>query len=117
MIKVSLEKFDSPIVIINQVFEDEDWGVVASYMSKRDVEEDEGGAGLAGIGWHVRVTLPSFDDADFDQVFSTPEAALEFGISQIVSGSLSPITSTVNGMKGDSHPLGHYNSIVRSGRG
>lgn len=112
MIKVSLEKFDSPIVIINQVFEGEDWGVVASYMSKQDVEEAEGGVGLAEIGWHLRVTLPNFDDADFDQVFSTPEAALEFGINQIVSGSLAPVKSPVNGLQGESHPLGHYNSIA-----
>lgn len=112
MIKVSLEKFDSPVVIINQVFEGEDWGVVASYTSGLDVEEAEGGADLAKIGWHVRVTLPNFDDADFDQVFSTPEAALEFGVSQIVRGCLAPVKSPVNGVKGESFSLGSYKSIV-----
>ena len=114
MIKASLEKFDSPIVIVNQIYEGEDWSVVASYVSKQDIEaeEAEGEASLGEIGWHISVTLPNSDDVDFDQVFSTPETALEFGINQIVSGYLTPATSSVNGLKNENHPFGHYNSIV-----
>ena len=112
MIKASLEKFDSPIVIINQVYECEDWGVITNYMSEQDVIEAEGEADFAEIGWHVRVTLPNLDDMDFDQVFSTPETALEFGINQIVSGNLAPATSPVKGLEGESHPFGHYQSIA-----
>ena len=109
MIKASLENFDSPIVIINQVYESEDWSVITNYVSKQDVIEAEGEANLAEIGWHVSVTLPNLDDVNFDQVFSTPEAALEFGINQIVSGNLAPATS---GLKGERHPIDHYNSIA-----
>lgn len=112
MIKVSLEKFDSPTVIINHVYENEDWSVMATYVSKQDVIEAQGEAGFAEIGWHVSITLPNLDDADFDHVFSTPEAALEFGIDQIVNGSLTPTTTPSNGVNDGSHPFRHYHSIA-----
>ncbi len=113
MIKASLERFDSPTVIINQVHHGEDWSVVATYVSKQDIVEAEGETGFADIGWHVSITLPNLDDVDFDQTFSTPEAALEFGIKQIVSGNLKPAKSPATSLTGDkSHPFGHYDSIV-----
>lgn len=116
MINCSLEKFDTPVVIINQEFENEDWGVVASYVSKQDIldqESDNGLDGLFDVGWHVSITLPNLDDVDFAQVFSTPEAALEYGISQILSGSLKPVARSVaNGLKGEEHPFGYYHSVA-----
>ena len=112
MIKANLEKFDSPIVMINQEYAGEDWGVVASYVSKKDVVEAEDEIRLQQIGWHVSVTLPNMDDVDFDQVFSTPDAALEFGIRQIVSGNLASATPSENISKDESYPFGQYESIV-----
>lgn len=114
MIKSSLEKFDTPVVIINQVFENEDWGVVASYVSEKDISKTEGEESLFDVGWHVSITLPNLDDVDFDQLFSTPEAALEYGISQILSGSLVPVApvSIVNRREGDDHPFGHFHSVA-----
>lgn len=112
MIKASLEKFDSPVVFINQVYEGEDWGVIASYVSQQDVIEAEDDASLEKIGWHVSVTLPSTDESDFDQVFSTLEAALKFGITNILSGALAPSKAPTNQLKVETHPFGHYGSIV-----
>ena len=114
MIKSSLEKFDTPVVIINQVFEGEDWGVVASYVSKQDILTEAGGEeSLFDVGWHLSITRPDLDDVDFSQIFSTPEAALEFGIRQILSGALTPVSaSSVNPLKGDDHPFGHYHSVA-----
>lgn len=112
MIKASLEKFDSPIVMINQVYEGEDWGVVANYVSKHDLVEAEDEASFADIGWHLSVTLPNLDDVDFKQVFSTPESALEFGVNQIVSGNLVPNMSVENEKKAETYPFGRYDSIV-----
>ena len=88
MIIPGLERFDSPVVIINQTCNGEDWGVVASYVSKQDLEEEEDKANLARVGWHVSVTLPDLEDVDLDPVFSSLDAALEYGINQITSGSL-----------------------------
>ncbi|MEJ1495070.1 MAG: hypothetical protein RPU13_01060 [Candidatus Sedimenticola sp. (ex Thyasira tokunagai)] len=112
MIKTSLERFDSPIVIINQVYKSEDWGVVASYVSKQDAGEEEDEVSFAKIGWHLYITHPNLNETDFDQVFGTLEAALEFGVDQIICGDLESATSPANGLKGESHPFGHYNSIV-----
>ena len=110
----SLEKFDTPVVIINQVFEGEDWGVVASYVSRHDVAEEDNEESLFDIGWHVSITLPNLDDVDLSQVFRTPEAALEYGISQILNGSLKPVSlSVIDGRrKDDDHPFGHYHSVA-----
>ena len=108
MIKASLEKFNSPIVIISQIYEREDWAVIASYVSKQDAEEAGGKANFADIGWYVSIILPNLDDEDFDQVFSTSEDALEFGITQIVSGSFVSAASPVNELKGKNHPFIHY---------
>ncbi|MCP5445657.1 MAG: hypothetical protein H6964_01515 [Chromatiaceae bacterium] len=109
MIKSSLEKFDTPVVIINQVFENEDWGVVASYVKETEVEEN-----LIYAGWHVSITLPNMDDVDFEQLFSTPEAALEYGISQILSGSLVPAApvSFFKQRESDDHPFGNFHSVA-----
>lgn len=112
MIKASLERFDSPTVIINQVYAGEDWGVVATYVSRQDIAETEGEANFTEIGWHVSVTLPNLDDADFEQIFSTPEAALEFGINQILSGNIRPVASPATGLPDESHPFGRYDSIA-----
>jgi len=115
MISCSLEKFDTPVVIINQEFENEDWGVVASYVSKQDILDQKSEEGLFDIGWHVSITLPNLDDVDFAQVFSTPEAALEYGISQILNGSLKPVSQSVaNGLngEGEEHPFGFYHSVA-----
>jgi len=112
MIKASLERFDSPIVMINQVYENEDWGVIANYVSKQDVAETGEETSFVDIGWHVSVTFPNLDDVDFTQVFSTPESALEYGISQILSGNLVPATSVENTKKDVSHPFRKYDSIV-----
>ncbi|MEN8177484.1 MAG: hypothetical protein ABFS39_02575 [Pseudomonadota bacterium] len=112
MIKASLEKFDSPVVIINQAYESEDWGVIASYVSQQDVGEADDEVGLEKIGWRVNVILPSMDEVDFDQVFSTPETALEFGITKILGGALVSAKSPENGLKDETHPFGHYHSIV-----
>lgn len=114
MIKASLEKFESPIVMINQVYDNEDWGVVANYVSKQDVAGAADELSFDDIGWHVSVTLPDLDDVDFKQVFSSPESALEFGINQILSGSLTPTRHTENGKIGDTPLFTHYDSIVRS---
>jgi len=109
----SLEKFDTPIIIINQVFEGEDWGVVTSYISKQDVAEVETEESLPDIGWHVSITLPNLDDVDLTQVFCTPEAALEYGISQILNGNLKPVSLSVKKeQKDDDFPFGHYHSVA-----
>jgi len=112
MIKASLERFDTPVVIVNQVFEGEDWGVVASYVSAQDALRSEGDEKLFAVGWNVSVTLPSLDDVDFTQVFSTPEAALEFGMNEILSGRLRLTTSNVTGIQGDGFPFGQYHSVA-----
>jgi len=112
MFMSSLERFDTPVVIINQVFEGEDWGVVASYVSEQDLEV-ETEESLFVIGWHVSITLPNLDDVDLTQVFSTPEAALEYGISQILNGSLKPVSlPVINGQKDDVFPFGRYHSVA-----
>lgn len=114
MIKSSLEKFDTPVVIINQEFEGEDWGVVASYVSKQDVMNEDGDdKSLFDVGWHLSITLPNLDDIDFMQVFNTPEAALEFGIAQILSGALATATTAAKRqLGGDVHPFGQYPSVA-----
>lgn len=112
MIKASLEKFDTPVVIVNQVFEGEDWGVVASYVSNHDAHGADGDESLFTVGWHVSVTLPNLDDVDFTQTFSTPEAALEFGIKEILSGSLRPTVSNVTELPGNEFPFGRYHSVA-----
>ncbi len=113
MFMSSLEKFDTPVVIINQIFEGEDWGVVASYVSEQDVAETEDEEGLFDIGWHVSITRPNLDDVDLSQVFITPEAALEYGISQILNGSLKPVSlSIINGQEDDDFPFGRYHSVA-----
>ena len=86
--------------------------MVANYLCEQVVADEEGEENLAEIGWHVSVTLPNLDDMNFDQVFGTLEAALEFGISQIVSGNLSQATFPANGLKDESHPFGYYHSIA-----
>jgi len=113
MTKSSLEKFDTPVVIINQEFEGEDWSVITSYVSKKDVlaRKDEGT--LFDVGWHLCITLPNLDDVELSQVFSTPEAALEYGISQILNGSLNPASSSVNtGKQDEESPFGRYHSVA-----
>ena len=112
MIKPSLEKYDSPIVIINQVYEGEDWGVVANYVSKNYLLEAGDEIDLAEIGWHLSVTLPNLEDVDFDQVFGTAEAALEFGINQIVGGNLAAVTPPEKEQKCEVYPFGRYKSIA-----
>ncbi|MCP3869816.1 MAG: hypothetical protein GY703_17325 [Gammaproteobacteria bacterium] len=112
MIKPGLERFDSPIVIINQVFENEDWGVVASYTSSQDALDAEGETILSEIGWHVGVTLPNLDDVDFNQVFSSPEAALEFGIEQIVNRRVTSPLSPPENAASNVYPFGHYDRIA-----
>ena len=64
MIKPGLEKFDSPVIMINQLYKGEDWGVIAHYMGTQDVEGVER---EAKIGWHLSVTFPDFEDVDLDQ--------------------------------------------------
>ena len=112
MIKPGLEKFDSPIVLINQEHEGEDWGVAASYVNKQDIMDAEGEPNLEKIGWNVSVTLPNLDDVDFDEIFGTPESALEFGIKQILSGRLTTVVSSEDVSQDKPHPFGHYHSIV-----
>ena len=110
MISPSLERFDSPVVIINQLYKHQDWGVVASYVSKQEVAGADGD--IARVGWHVSVTLPDLDDVDFDQVFSTPEAALEFGINQIIGGTLTPAAPPADGMEAKVYSFGDYERIA-----
>ena len=112
MIKPGLEKFDSPIVLINQEHEGEDWGVAASYVSKPDIMDAEGEFKLEKTGWNVSVTLPNLDDVDFDEIFATPESALEFGIQQILSGRLTAVASSAEASQDEPYPFGHYHSIV-----
>ena len=112
MIKPGLEKFDSPIVLINQEYEGEDWGVAASYVSNQDVMEEEGEFKLEKTGWNVSVTLPNLDDVDFDEIFGTPESALEFGIQQILSGRLPAVASSEDASQDEPYPFGHYHSIA-----
>ncbi len=112
MIKANLERFDSPVVMINQSYEDEDWGVATSYFSHQDALESEGEADLAQIGWHVSITMPNLDDLEFDQVFSAPESALDYGVKQILSGSLTQTASAAHGQESENNQLGHYHSIA-----
>ena len=112
MIKPGLEKFDSPIVLINQEHEGENWGVAASYVSKQDTMDTEGGFKLEKIGWNVSVTLPNLDDVDFEEIFATPESALEFGIQHILSGRLTAVVSSEEISQGEPYPFGRYQSIV-----
>ena len=112
MIIPGLERFDSPVVLINQIYKGEDWGIVATYVSKQDLEESDGEANLAGVGWHVSVTFPDFEDVDLDQVFSTPDAALEYGISQILSGTLLPAAPHSGATKAKVHSFGDYERIA-----
>jgi len=109
MINPGLERFDSPVVIINQLYRGEDWGVVARYVSTQDVE---GVASEAKIGWHLSVTFPDFEDVDLDQVFGTPEAALECGINQIISGNLMPATSSAGEVIAKAYSFGDYERIA-----
>ena len=112
MIKSGLEKFDAPVVIINQVYQGEDWSVVASYISEQDVIGENGEPDLARIGWHPSVTFPNLDDVEFDQVFLTPEAALEFGIDQIISGNLKTTPPAAKVPEDTSYPFGRYERIA-----
>jgi hypothetical protein len=107
-----LEKYDSPVVMINQPYQDEDWGVVATYLSQQDVLESEDKVNSTQVGWYVSITLPNLDDVDFDQVFRTAEAALDYGIKQILSGRLATVASASFDQEGKSQPFGHYHSIV-----
>jgi len=109
MIIPGLERFDSPVVIINQLYEGEDWGVVARYISRPDVEGRES---EAKIGWHLSVTFPDFEDVDLDRVFGTLEAALEYGIEQVVSGKLTPATSPACEMRSKVYSFGDYEKIA-----
>ena len=112
MIIPGLERFDSPVVIINQLYKGEDWGVVARYVSKQEVAGAVGDIDIARVGWHVSVTLPDLDDVDFDQVFSTPEAALEFGINQIVGGILTPAAPPASETNARVYSFGDYERIA-----
>ena len=112
MIKPGLEKFDSPVVIIYKSYKGEDWGVVASYVSKQEVTGKDGDIDLAKIGWHVSVTLPDLDDVGLDQVFTTPEAALEYGINQITSGTLTPATPPADKIEAEVYSFGDYERIA-----
>ena len=107
-----LEQYDSPIIMINQPFQGEDWGVVAIYLSSQDILDSEDDTDLSQVGWYVKVTLPNLDDVEFDQVFHAPEAALQFGIKQILSGSLVTATPASPGTNQESHPFGYYQSIA-----
>jgi hypothetical protein len=49
MIIPGLERFDSPVVIINQLYKGEDWGVVARYVSRQYIEGGRAKPKLAGI--------------------------------------------------------------------
>ena len=109
MIIPGLERFDSPVVIINQLYKGEDWGVVARYVSRQHIE---GGESEAKIGWHLSVTFPDFEDVDLDRVFGTLEAALEYGINQIVSGNLTPATSPACEMRSKVYSFGDYERIA-----
>ena len=109
MIIPGLERFDSPVVIINQLYKGEDWGVVARYVSRQYIE---GGESEAKIGWHLSVTFPDFEDVDLDRVFGTLEAALEYGINQIVSGNLAASASPQNETKCKVYPFGQYKTIA-----
>ena len=112
MITPGLERFDSPVIIINQIYKGEDWGIVARYVSGRDFEEGEIEANLGSVGWHVSVTFPDFEDVDLDQVFGTPEAALEYGINQIISGNLMAATSSAGDVKAKVYSFGDYERIA-----
>ncbi|MCB1860008.1 MAG: hypothetical protein KDI63_17185 [Gammaproteobacteria bacterium] len=112
MIKNSLEKFDSPIIIINQTYDGEDWGVMASYISDKEVHDMAGEeAVFTEVGWHLSVTLPNLDDISFEQVFSTPEVALEFGIEQILSGALSGVKDVGGEVDDGTSQFGKYASF------
>lgn len=113
MLKSSLEKFDTPIVIINQEFEGEDWSVITNYIGKKDVLASEDKSNLLDVGWHVSITLPNLDDVELPQVFSTPEAALEYGIRQILSGRLKPVSlSVISGKQDEENTFGRYHSVA-----
>ncbi len=109
MIIPGLERFDSPVVIINQLYKGKDWGVVVRYVSRQDIEGRES---EAKIGWHLSVTFPDFEDVDLDRVFDTPEAALEYGIKQIISGNLTPATSPAGEMRSKVYSFGDYERIA-----
>ena len=108
----SLERFDTPIVIVNQVYRGEDWGVVTHYVSPQDVRNAADDDLQLEAGWHISVTRPDLDDVELSEVFGSPEAALEFGISRILSGSLVPPLTDSSGLNGNDHPFGHYHSVV-----
>ena len=112
MIKSGLEKFDSPVVIINQIYQGEDWGVVASYSGEQEAAGKNGEPDLARIGWHLSVTLPNLDDVEFDQVFITPVAALEFGVNQIISGNLKTPAPAPDTPRENIYPFGRYERIA-----
>ncbi len=112
MINPGLEKFDSPVVIINQLHKGEDWGVVASYVSKQDFEEAEGEVNLARVGWYISVTPPDLEDVDLDPVFSTLDAALEYGINQITSGILTPAVPPAGEIRTKIYLFGDYERIA-----
>ncbi len=115
MIIPGLERFDSPVVLINQLYKGEDWGVVASYVSEQDLEEVEGEANLARVGWHVSVTFPDFEDMDLDPVFSMLDAALEYGINQILSGILIPAVPTTGEMEAKVYSFGVMKELPDQG--
>jgi hypothetical protein len=112
MIKSGLEKFDAPVVIINQEYQGEDWGIVASYVNEQEITGEGGEPDLARIGWHLSITFPNLDDVEFDQVFTTPETALEFGVNQIISGNLSATATAQNTPEDNIFPFGRYERIA-----
>jgi hypothetical protein len=112
MIKSSLEQFESPTVIINQTYQSEDWSVVASYVSEQDAFDAQQEGELNEIGWHVSLIPPNLEDIEFEQAFSSPEAALRFGIAEIVSGRHASAKPIVDEVAGESHPFPNYPSIV-----
>ncbi len=113
MIKTGLERFDSPIVIINQEYNGEEWSVLATYLSEREAKEmaGEGEDLFTAVGWHVSITLPNLDDICFEDLFATAEAALDFGVEQILSGSLSSAAKAPAFNTDGVSQLGHYASL------
>ncbi|MCB1760108.1 MAG: hypothetical protein KDI68_10075 [Gammaproteobacteria bacterium] len=112
MLKPVLEKFDSPIVMVNQQFEGQDWGVITSYCSVQDVLDSEGELTNDNIGWDLRVTTPGYDDLCLEGVFPSPEAAIEFAIERITSGELAASLADDSPLDQNLHPFGRYHSIV-----
>jgi hypothetical protein len=112
MLKPGLEKFDSPIVMVSQQFAGQEWGVTTSYCSLQDVQESEGELNAEDIGWGVRVTMPDYEDLYLDGTFPSPEAAIEYAIERILSGTLTASITDENPAELNPHPFGQYHSIA-----